>query len=81
MTIDSLDLIVSVHGSRNDYYKPEKAKECCITYGKRHVLKTPKNPGSERHFAPNCVGYTACLFVAFPDTTVDIFSFSGGVHL
>ena len=81
MHVESLDLIVSVHGSRNDYYKPEKEDECRITYGKRHVLKTPKNSEFERRFAPNCVGYTACLFVAFHDTTVDIFSFSGGVHL
>ena len=59
MTIDSLDLIVSVYVSRNDYYKPENLNECCITYGKRHVLKTPKNSEFERRFAPNCVGYTA----------------------
>ena len=78
MTIDSLDLIVSVYVSRNDYYKPENLNECCITYGKRHVLKTPKSSEFERRFAPNCVGYTACDFVAFHDTTAYIFSFSGG---
>ena len=81
MTIDSLDLIVSVYGSRNDYYKPENLNECCITYGKRHVLKTPKNPGSERHFAPNCVGYTVCRSVAFPDTMLNIYAFPGGAPL
>ena len=59
MHIDSLDLIVSVYGSRNDYYKPEKANECCITYGKRHVLKTPKSPESASNFAMHLECYTA----------------------
>ena len=59
MHIDSLDLIVSVCGSRNDYYKPENLNECCITYGKRHVLKTPKSSESESNFATHLECYTA----------------------
>ena len=38
MHIDSLDLIVSVYGSRNDYYKPENLNECRITYVIRRIL-------------------------------------------
>ena len=78
MTIESRDLIISVSVSRNDYYKPENLNECCITIEIQHTFKTLKNPESARRFAPNCVGYTVCHFVAFPDTTADIFSFSGG---
>ena len=81
MHIDSLDLIVSVYRSRNDYYKPEKAKECCITIGKQHVLKTPKSSESESNFAPNCVGYTACRFVAFRGTMLNLYAFPGGAPL
>ena len=81
MHIESLDLIVSVYRSRNDYYKTRKPNQCRITTEIQHILKTLKNSEFERRFAPNCVGYTACDFVAFHDTTVDIFSFSGGVHL
>ena len=59
MHIDSLNLIVSVSRSRNDYYKPERTKECRITINRRHILKTPKNSESARRFAPNCLCYTA----------------------
>ena len=43
MTIDSLDLIVSVGGSRNDYYKPENLNECRITYVIRHIIVVMAN--------------------------------------
>ena len=78
MHIESLDLIVSVNSSSYGDYKGKKANECCITIEIQHTFKTLKNPESERRFAPNCVGYTACDFVAFHDTTAYIFSFSGG---
>jgi hypothetical protein len=59
MHIESLDLIVSVHGSRNDDYNRERLDECRITTEIRHTFKTPENPESESVFPASCTGYTA----------------------
>jgi hypothetical protein len=59
MHIESRDLIISVHGSRNDYYKPENLNECCITTEIQHTFKTLKNPESESVFPPSYESYTA----------------------
>ena len=59
MTIDSQDKIISVYGSRNDYYKTKIPNQCCITIEIQHTFKTLKNPESESVFPPSYESYTA----------------------
>ena len=59
MHIESQDKIISVYGSRNDYYKSKIPNQCCITTEIQHTFKTLKNPESESVFPASGKGYTA----------------------